>query len=301
MKKVKRRGIIQAGADCTLMHPITQVVRKKLLPVYDKPMIYYPLSTLMLAGIREILIITTPRDFSRFEALLGDGKHLGLELHYAVEPSQLVGIAQSFVIGANFLDGHPAALVLGDNLFYGHDLMGLLDAANNREQGATIFAYRVADPEHYCVVGRQKDSDGEWKVMSLEEKPVKPVSNEAVPGLYFYDAQVVDRVRQVRPSPRGELEITELNRLYLEAGELQVELMGRGLTWLDMSTCDSLHEAASYIRTIEKRQGLKIGCPEEVARMQGWISDADLLGLASPLRKSGYGAYLESLVSCSDK
>lgn len=296
MKTARRRGIIQAGGNGTRLRPITQVVSKQLLPVYDKPMIYYPLSTLMLAGIREVLIISTPRDLISFQELLGNGTHMGLELQYAVQQTP-DGLAQAFQIGANFLDGHPAALVLGDNLFYGHDLFGVLDAATSREHGATIFAYRVADPQRYGVVGWHKGSDGERRVVSLEEKPAEPVSNYAVTGLYFYDTQVLERARQVRPSARGELEITDLNRLYLEAGELHVELLGRGLTWLDMGTCDSLHEAGSYIRAMEKRQGLKIGCPEEVSWRQGWISDEDLLALAVPLRKSGYGTYLESLLA----
>lgn len=235
------------------MHPTTKAVSKKLLPVYDKPMIYCPLSTLMLAGIREILIITTQRDLPRFQALLGNGQHLGLELHYEVELSQLNGLATSFVIGAKFLDGHPAALALGDNIFYGHDLFSVLNAATNREQGATIFACRVANPQSYCVVIRQKDSDGQWQAVSLQEKPAEPVSNEVVPGLYFYDAQVVELVKHIQPSPRGELDITELNRLYLEAGDLKVELMSRGLTWLDIDTWESLHESGSYIRAMEKR------------------------------------------------
>ena len=249
----------------------------------------------MLAGIREILIIATPQELPRFEDLLGDGTRWGLALSYAEQASP-DGLAQAFLIGADFLGERPAALVLGDNLFYGHDLSFGLQAAAQREQGATVFAYRVSDPERYGVVGWQNGANGERQVVSLEEKPAVPASNYAVTGLYFYDAQVVDRARQVRPSPRGELEITDLNRMYLEAGELQVELMGRGMAWLDTGTCDSLHEAGSYIRTLEKRQGLKIGCPEEVAWRQGWIADEQLLALAAPLRKSGYGVYLESLL-----
>lgn len=290
-----RRGIVLAGGSGTRLHPITQAVSKQLLPVYDKPMIYYPLSTLMLAGIREILIISTSQDLARFQDLLGDGSCWGLELSYAAQPSP-DGLAQAFLIGASFLGERPAALVLGDNLFYGHELSFALSAATQREHGATVFAYRVVDPERYGVVGWQKGADGERRVVSLEEKPQCPASNYAVTGLYFYDAQVVERARQVRPSSRGELEITDLNRMYLDAGELQVELMGRGMTWLDTGTCDSLHEAGSYIRTLEKRQGLKIGCPEEVAWRQGWIADDQLLALAIPLRKSGYGVYLESLL-----
>ena len=255
-------------------------------------MIYYPLSTLMLAGIREVLIITTPVDLPAFERLLGDGSNWGMAIDYAVQPSP-DGLAQAFLIGADFLGGSPASLVLGDNLFHGHDLIPQLMACNHNATGATVFAYPVSDPERYGVVAF--DQDG--RVTSLEEKPSQPRSRYAVTGLYFYDDTVVERARQVVPSARGELEITDLNRMYLDEGVLRVELMGRGMAWLDTGTCDSLHEAASYIRTLEKRQGLKIGCPEEVAWRQGWIADEQLAALAAPLRKSGYGAYLEGLIA----
>jgi glucose-1-phosphate thymidylyltransferase len=261
------------------------------MPVYDKPMIYYPLSTLMLAGIREILIISTPADQAAFVRLLGDGSAWGLEIRYAIQPSP-DGLAQAFVIGADFLAGQPAALVLGDNLFHGHDLVPQLQATNTPGPGATVFAYPVRDPERYGVV----EFDPAGRVISIEEKPAKPRSRYAVTGLYFYDDTVVERARAVRPSHRGELEITDLNRSYLEEGQLKVELLGRGMAWLDTGTPDSLHEAASYIRTLEHRQGLKVGCPEEVAWRMGWIDASSLEALAAPLRKSGYGSYLLQLL-----
>ena len=290
-----RKGIILAGGSGTRLHPITQAVSKQLLPVFDKPMIYYPLSTLMLAGIREVLIITTPHDQPAFERLLGDGSRWGMTIAYAVQPSP-DGLAQAFLIGDDFLDGAAAALVLGDNLFHGHDLIPQLQACNGPAEGATVFAYPVRDPERYGVV--EFAADG--RVLSLEEKPSKPKSRYAVTGLYFYDSSVVERARRVQPSPRGELEITDLNRQYLEEGQLQVELMGRGMAWLHTGTCDSLHEAGSYIRTLEHRQGLKVGCPEEVAWRLGWISADQLAALAAPLRKSGYGDYLLQLLETPD-
>jgi glucose-1-phosphate thymidylyltransferase len=290
--QTQRRGIILAGGSGTRLAPLTSAVSKQLMPVYDKPMIFYPLSTLMLAGIREILIITTPTDQEAFARLLGDGSAWGIEISYAIQPSP-DGLAQAFLIGADFLQERPAALVLGDNLFHGHDLIPQLQASDASGKGGTVFAYPVRDPERYGVV----EFDPEGMVLSLEEKPDNPRSRYAVTGLYFYDNTVVERARQVRPSPRGELEITDLNLLYLQDGLLRVELMGRGMAWLDTGTPDSLHEAASYIRTLEHRQGLKVGCPEEVAWRMGWIDSEQLERLAQPLRKSGYGNYLIQLLA----
>lgn len=289
---MRRKGIILAGGSGTRLYPVTQVVSKQLLPIYDKPMVYYPLSTLMLAGIRDILVISTPQDTPRFRDLLGDGRQWGINLSYAVQPSP-DGLAQAFLIGREFLGGAPSTLILGDNIFYGHDFSGQLQRAAAQPLGATVFAYRVQDPERYGVA----EFNEAGRVISLEEKPAQPKSSYAVTGIYFYDGRASELAASLKPSARGELEITDLNRLYLERGELTCEVMGRGMAWLDTGTHESLLEASQYIETIERRQGLKIACPEEVAFRQGWVSAADIEALARPMLKNSYGQYLMRMLS----
>src|SRR4051812_8198032 len=285
-----RKGIVLAGGAGTRLHPATLAISKQLLPVYDKPMIYYPLATLMLAGIRDLLVISTPQDTPRFEQLLADGSAWGMRIQYAVQPRP-EGLAQAFIIGRDFIGGAPSALVLGDNIFYGHDLVKLLHEAHERPSGATVFAYHVKDPERYGVIA----FDAQGKALSIEEKPTHPRSHFAVTGLYFYDSKVCDIAAGVRPSARGELEITSINQAYLERGELSVQTMGRGFAWLDTGTHESMLEATQFIHTLEQRQGLKVACPEEIAWRNGWIDREQLLALAEPLAKSSYGAYLRAV------